>query len=82
LKKLNAWIVGGTFLIGILFQKVNMYYSLIGGTTGTLMAIIIPLFCMCKLNTLTDYDKAVVIFASVMSIILFTGAIQSVFNAV
>lgn len=69
-------------MIGILFEKVNMYYSFIGGSTGTLMAIVIPLFCMCKLNVLTDYEKAAVVFASIMSVILFVGAIQSVFNSV
>lgn len=65
-----------------MFQKVNMYFGFIGGTTGTLMATIIPLFCMYKLITLTDYDKGVAIFAVIMSVILFIGAIQSLFSAV
>jgi len=37
---------------------------------------------MYKLITLTDYDKGVAIFAVIMSVILFIGAIQSLFSAV
>lgn len=57
-----------------------MYFGFIGGTTGTLMATIIPLFCMYKLVTLTDYDKIIAIFCIAMSLILFIGAFQSLFN--
>jgi hypothetical protein len=59
-----------------------MYFGFIGGTTGTLLATIIPLLCMYKLVGLTDYDKAIAIFCIVMSLILFIGAFQSLFSSV
>jgi len=59
-----------------------MYFGFIGGTTGVLMAGIIPLACMIKLVPLKDYDRFVAVYVGVLSVILFCGAIFSLFSAV
>jgi len=82
LQKLNIWVIGSSFLIGVVFQKVNMYFGFIGGTTGCMMATIIPLACLYKLIKFTPYHQAIAVFGIIMSAILFTGAIQSLFSPV
>jgi hypothetical protein len=59
-----------------------MYFGFIGGTTGVLMACIIPLACMYKLITVSDSEKGFMLYVLIMSVILFVGAIQSIFSAV
>lgn len=82
LMKLNLILVGSTFLIGLVFQQVNMYFGLIGGTAGVLMAGVIPLVCGLKLLHLDNTLIAIMTFVGVMSVICFIGAIQSVIHPI
>jgi hypothetical protein len=59
-----------------------MYFGLIGGTVGVLMAGFIPLACYYKLISLNDFDKLMMGFVAVIGTICFFGAISSVFSPV
>lgn len=65
-------------VVAILFENVNFYFSLIGGTFGVGTAAVIPMLCAFKLIKLTDEQKYIVIFVGVMSVIIFIGGLQSV----
>lgn len=65
-------------VVAILFENVNFYFSLIGGTFGVGTAAVIPMLCAFKLIKFTDDQKYIVIFVSVMSVIIFIGGLQSV----
>lgn len=69
-----------TLIVGIIFTKVNMYFGLIGGTLGVLMAHGIPAFCVMKLIKINDYDFKVLIFAAIMSVFCVIGAVLSVID--
>ncbi len=64
-------------IIAILFENVNFYFSLIGGTFGIGTAAVIPMLCVLKLIQLNDEQKIVVVFVSIMSFIIFIGGVQS-----
>lgn len=53
-KKMNIWLVGSSLAIALLFQNINMYFSLIGGTFGVGTAAVIPLLCAYKLVRFSD----------------------------
>jgi len=57
-----------------------MYFGLIGGTAGVLMAGGIPLLCMYKLCNIESKDILIMIFVTVMGVICFAGAIQSLLH--
>jgi len=59
-----------------------MYFGLIGGTAGVLMAGVIPLLCMRKLCSVSVQDIAIMIFVGVMCVICFLGAMNSVINPI
>lgn len=42
-------------LIALLFQKVNSYFGLLGGTAGVMMAGAIPTICYAKLIGLNNW---------------------------
>ena len=74
MRTINIFLIGSTFLIGLFFQGVSMYFGLIGGTVGVMMAGGIPLICFYKLISTSDTDKLV------MGVVCFLGAMQSIFN--
>ncbi len=57
-----------------------MYFGLIGGTVGVMMAGGFPLACFYKLISLNTMDKAVMGYVVLMCVLCFAGAMQSVFN--
>jgi hypothetical protein len=59
-----------------------MYFGLIGGTAGVLMAGIIPILCMRKLCSVSKQDIAIMVFVGVMCLICFIGALTSVINPI
>jgi hypothetical protein len=66
-------------LIAIVFQKVNSYFGLLGGTAGVMMAGAIPTICYCKLKgARTLNQKMIVAFMSIVSVLGGLGAILSV----
>lgn len=80
MRTVNIFLIGSTFLIGLFFQGVSMYFGLIGGTVGVMMAGGIPLICFYKLIPLNDVDKILMAFVAIMGVICFLGAMQSIFN--
>lgn len=80
MRKVNIFFIGSTFLIGLFFQGVSMYFGLIGGTVGVMMAGGIPLMCFYKLIPTNDTDKLVMAYVGVMAVVCFLGAMQSIFN--
>ena len=75
---MNVILTSSSLFIAVLFEKVNMYFALIGGTFGVLIGGLIPMGCMIKLIDINDHNRMVLIFMGVMSVICFLGAIQSV----
>jgi O-antigen ligase len=59
-----------------------MYFGLIGGTVGVMMAGFIPLACYYKLISITDGDKFMMAFVAIMSTLCFLGAIDTVLSPV
>ena len=43
-------------LTAVLFQKVNSYFGLFGGTTGVMLASTIPMICYIKLIGLDSWQ--------------------------
>jgi len=68
-------MIGSTFLLAIIFQKINMYFGFIGGTIGVMMACIIPLACMSKLVVMSGQDRLKAGFVALISLLLVLGAI-------
>lgn len=67
--------------IAIMFQKVNSYFGLLGGTAGVLMAGGIPAICFQRLkNKLSCWDIISLIIALLVTLVGFTGAILSVID--
>jgi len=68
-------------LIAIVFQKVNSYFGLLGGTAGVMMAGGIPAICYYKLKGLrTRNQKMLVLFMGIVSIFAMLGAFLSVIS--
>jgi len=66
-------------LTAVLFQKVNSYFGLFGGTTGVMLASTIPMICYAKLIGLNSWrEKLMAVFMFFISIIAITGGILSV----
>lgn len=66
-------------LIAILFQAVNSYFGLLGGTAGVMMAAGIPAICYAKLTPkLSKSDIASLIIVGLVSVICIIGAVLSV----
>ena len=80
MRTINIFLIGSTFLIGLFFQGVSMYFGLIGGRVGVVMAGGIPLICFYKLISTSDTDKLVMAYVGVMGVVCFLGAMQSIFN--
>jgi hypothetical protein len=57
-----------------------MYFGLIGGTVGVMMAGVIPLMCYYKLIALREIDWAIMAYLGVMSMACFLGTMQSIFS--
>ena len=69
---------GGT-ITAILFQNVNSYFGLLGGTAGVWMAGTIPLLCYTKLVGLQGVkDYLIAVFMGVVTVVGMCGAILSV----
>jgi hypothetical protein len=79
---MNIWLAGSSLTIALLFENVNMYFSFIGGTLGVGTAAVIPLLCALKLITLTDEQRYISMFVVAMSVIIFAGAVQSLFYVI
>lgn len=77
-KKMNIYLTFSSLVIAILFENVNIYFSLIGGTLGVGAAAVIPVLCALKLIKLKDSQKYVIFFVSGMSVLIFIGGVQSV----
>ena len=66
-------------LIAILFQKINSYLGLIGGTAGVMTIGVIPTVCYYKLIGLTTWkEKVMAGFMAVVSVVGMIGGILSV----
>lgn len=80
MKKITLLLIGSSFVVALLFQKVSMYFGLIGGTVGVMMAGGFPLACFYKLVPLSSTDMAIMVYVVIMCVLCFIGAMQSVFN--
>ena len=66
-------------LTAVLFQKVNSYFGLFGGTTGVMLASTIPMICYAKLIGLKTWkEKIMAVFMFLISILAITGGFLSV----
>jgi amino acid permease len=66
-------------VIAILFQKVNSYFGLLGGTAGVMMAGAIPMVCYYRLIGLTSWqEKAMAVFMAAVCLLSMLGAFLSV----
>jgi hypothetical protein len=70
-------------LIAIVFQNVNSYFGLLGGTAGVMMAGGIPALAYYKLVVQTSPNKqgkhyAWLLFCLLITLIAFAGAVLSV----
>jgi amino acid permease len=66
-------------LIAILFQNINGYFGLLGGTAGVMMAGGFPALCYYKLKGLrTNNQKMLVVFTLAVVFFGIFGAILSV----
>lgn len=62
-----------------MFQRVNSYFGLLGGTAGVMMAGGIPAICYYKLKGLrTTNQKMLVVFMALVSVFAVFGAFLSV----
>jgi amino acid permease len=52
---LSLCLAFSSTVIALLFQKVNSYFGLLGGTAGVMMAGAIPTICYAKLIGLNDW---------------------------
>lgn len=69
-------------LIAIVFQKVNSYFGLLGGTAGVMMAGGIPAMCYWKLMKMTRNYYIILALIGVITILAMAGAVMSVVNPV
>lgn len=69
-------------LIAIVFQKVNSYFGLLGGTAGVMMAGGIPAMCYWKLMKMTRNYYIILTLIGVITILAMAGAVMSVVNPV
>lgn len=66
-------------VIAILFQNVNSYFGLLGGTAGVMMAGGFPALCYFKLKGLRTFNqKMLFMYALGVSVAAAVGAILSV----
>lgn len=66
-------------LISILFQKVNSYFGLLGGTAGVMMAGGIPGLCYYnKMKKLSHTESILLGISATVTIFAMFGAILSV----
>lgn len=64
-----------------MFQKVNSYFGLLGGTAGVMMAGGIPALCYLKMMNCNRKDLIKVGYIFVLTVFAFSGAILSVVDA-
>jgi asparagine N-glycosylation enzyme membrane subunit Stt3 len=64
--------------IAILFQKVNSYFGLLGGTAGVMMAGGIPALCYVKMMKCKRNDFIMLGYIAVLTVFAVSGAILSV----
>lgn len=65
-------------LIAILFQQVNSYFGILGGTAGVMMAGGIPAICYFKMIGVdSKHEKCIIFFMGAVSVIGMAGAIMS-----
>ena len=75
---MNVILACSSIVIAICFQRVNMYFALIGGTLGLAIACLMPLACVLKMVYISESLARILVFAVVMSLVCFSGAILSV----
>ena len=75
---MNIVLTSSSLFIAILFEKVNLYFALIGGTFGVMIGGVIPMACAMKLIEIDGTNRKTFIFMGTMAVICFLGAIQSV----
>jgi len=64
--------------MALLFERVNLYFALLGGTFGVMIGGLIPMACTIKLFGINDETRPTLIFMSTMAVICFLGGITSV----
>lgn len=77
---MNIVLTASSLVIAVLFEEVNLYFALIGGTFGVLMGGLIPVACVVKLININARELSIVVFVTFMSVVCFLGAIQSVLS--
>ena len=78
LKKINIVLAVSSIVIAIVFQNINVYFALIGGTFGLAIACLMPMACVLKVIPMTSNLIYILVFSGVMSFICFVGALLSV----
>ncbi len=67
--------------VAILFQKVNNYFGLLGGTAGVMMAGGTPALCYAKMMKCRRNEFIMLTFIAVMTVFAVSGAILSVVDS-
>lgn len=68
--------------IAILFQNVNSYFGLLGGTAGVMMAGGIPSLCYIKLRPKLNWvDYVLLGMCFVITVVAVIGAVLSVVSS-
>ena len=66
--------------LAIVFQSVNSYFGLLGGTAGVLMSAGIPSLCYWKLQKLSTGDRLALSLVVIVFAFAVAGAILSVID--
>ena len=75
---MTSLLAGSSCFVAIMFQQVNGYFGLLGGTAGVLMAGGIPALCFYKLApNRTPADSLILVFCLCMTLAGLTGAFLS-----
>jgi hypothetical protein len=77
---LSFGLAGTSTLTAILFQSVNSYFGLLGGTAGVMMSGAIPMICYAKLIGLDSIKEKLMCF--LMVVISLLGMVGGFFSVI
>lgn len=76
---LSLGLIATSTLTAILFQSINSYFGLLGGTAGVMMSGAIPMICYAKLIGLKTWrEKLMCLLMTIISLLGMVGGFFSV----
>ena len=76
---LSLGLIATSTLTAILFQSINSYFGLLGGTAGVMMSGAIPMICYAKLIGLQTWrEKLMCLLMTIISLLGMVGGFFSV----